>query len=327
MSTAYIAGAMSGHEDFNYPAFHAAEEQLRDEGYEVNNPARNFGGDTSLPYTTYIEQAIRDVLASDWIFCLPGWRKSVGARTEVHVAATLGKPVYERAGVGGKRLVKVDKFGTPSAGLPEALTPEQARRIAEAFLPEPIRLFPTSSEIAEAVEQATALLPPPGIHPHSLTGIALGGGPAAEKAKAVLGDMALARAVREVTDYQGAVDGGGYKGSMDDPRKLPIWLVPNALIDGCARALQHGAVRYAPNNWRKGMHYSEVYSALQRHLLAWNEDEDIDPDSGLNHLDHAAACLGFLSEYIARPEYAKFDNRLKRQKAGIVRAIKEGVAP
>lgn len=27
----------------------------------------------------------------------------------------------------------------------------------------------------------------------------------------------------------------------------------------------------------------------------------------------------------ARPEYARFDNRLKRQKAGIVRAIKEGV--
>lgn len=287
MTTAYIAGPMSNIEDYNYAAFHAAEEQLRDEGYEVNNPARNFGGDTSLPYTTYIEQAIRDVLASDWIFCLPGWRQSVGARTEVHVAATLGKPVYERVGVGGKRLVKVDKFGTPSAGLPDALTQEQARRVAEAFLPEPIRLFP-------GVDLAT---------------------------------LALTVTPREVTDYQGKVDGGGYKESMDDPRKLPIWLVPNALIDGCARALQHGAKKYAANNWRKGMDYSEVYSALQRHLLAWNEDEDIDPDSGLNHLDHAAACLGFLSEYIARPEYAKFDNRLKRQKAGIVRAIKEGVAP
>lgn len=272
-SSAYVAGPMSGKEDYNYAAFHAAEEQLRDEGYEVNNPAKNFAGDTSLPYTTYIEQAIRDVLASDWIFCLPGWRQSVGARTEVHVAATLGKPVYERAGVGGKRLVKVDKFGTPSAGLPEALTPEQARRIAEAFLPEPIRLFPGAK-----------------------------------------GDRARTITSREVTDYQGAVDGGGYKGSMDDPRKLPIWLVPGALIYGCARALQHGAKKYAANNWRKGMDYSEVYSALQRHLLAWNEDEDIDPDSGLNHLDHAAACLGFLSEYVARPEYARFDNRLKRQK-------------
>ena len=170
----------------------------------------------------------------------------------------------------GKRLVKVDKFGTPSAVISE-------------------------------------------LYPHSLTALAFGGGPAAKKAQAVLNAMPLL-SVREVTDYQGAVDGGGYKGSMDDPRKLPIWLVPNALVNGAARALQHGAVRYAPNNWRKGMDYSEVYSALQRHLLAWNEDEDIDPDSGLNHLDHAAACLGFLSEYVARPEYARFDNRLKRQK-------------
>lgn len=291
MSTAYIAGGMSGHEDYNYPAFHAAEEQLRDEGYEVNNPARNFDGDTSLPYTTYIEQAIRDVLASDWIFCLPGWRQSVGARTEVHVAATLGKPVYERASVGGKRLVKVDKFGTPSALSSDSLV--------RAML-EPVRPFSSDGPSltvtpSEVNKRGRAACP--------------------------------AHGQREVTDYQGQVDGGGYKGSMDDPRKLPIWLVPRALIDGAARALQHGAVRYAPNNWRKGMNYSEVYSALQRHLLAWNEDEDIDPDSGLNHLDHAAACLGFLSEYVARPEYARFDNRLKRQKAGIVRAIKEGVAP
>lgn len=284
MSTVvYVAGPMSGKEDYNYAAFHAAEEQLRDEGYEVNNPARNFDGDTSLPYTTYIEQAIRDVLASDWIFCLPGWRQSVGARTEVHVAATLGKPVYERVGVGGKRIVKVDKFGTPSA------SPAEFLAVIDRAMDDmkPFQLFSSKKDLYFA--------PPP--------------------------------VTRQVTDYQGAVDGGGYKGSMDDPRKLPIWLVPRALIDGAARALQHGAIRYAPNNWRKGMNYSEVYSALQRHLLAWNEDEDIDPDSGLNHLDHAAACLGFLSEYVARPEYARFDNRLKRQKAGIVRAIKEGVSP
>ncbi len=276
---------MSGKEDYNYAAFHAAEEQLRDEGYEVNNPARNFGGNTSLPYTTYIEQAIRDVLASDWIFCLPGWRQSVGARTEVHVAATLGRPVYERAGVGGKRLVKVDKFGTPSA-----LSAEYAQALVRAMLPEPIRLFPDGA-------------------PLTVTPIAV----AKEASDASARISAVAY---PVTDYQGAVDGGGYKGSMDDPRKLPIWLVPRALIDGAARALQHGAKKYAPGNWMRGMDYSEVYSALQRHLLAWNEGEDIDPDSGLNHLDHAAACLGFLSEYVARSEYARFDNRLKRQKAG-----------
>lgn len=116
-----------------------------------------------------------------------------------------------------------------------------------------------------------------------------------------------------VTDFRGKADGTGYKASMDDPNKLPLWLVPVAAIKACARALQHGAKKYAANNWRKGMKWSEVYSALQRHLTAWNEGEEIDPESGLNHLDHAQACLAFLTEYVAHPElYVGFDDRFKR---------------
>jgi hypothetical protein len=114
-------------------------------------------------------------------------------------------------------------------------------------------------------------------------------------------------------DFSGLVDGSGYKASMDDSRKLPLWLVPVALIMAAGRALAHGAKKYASNNWRKGMAYSEIYSALQRHLTAWLEGEDMDPDSGLNHLDHATACIAFLTEYVAHPGlYGKFDDRFKR---------------
>lgn len=115
------------------------------------------------------------------------------------------------------------------------------------------------------------------------------------------------------TDFQGKVDGTGYKASMDDPNKIPLWLVPVSLLRACGRALAHGAKKYAANNWRKGMAYSEVYSALQRHLGAWLEGEDCDADSGLNHLDHAAACLAFLSEYVAHSNiYGGLDDRFKR---------------
>lgn len=116
-----------------------------------------------------------------------------------------------------------------------------------------------------------------------------------------------------VTDFAGQIDGKGYKTSMDDPSKLPLWLVPVAFIRALARALQYGARKYASNNWRKGMNYSEPYSAMLRHLTAWNEGEALDPESGLSHLDHACANLAFLCEYEAHPElYAQFDNRFIR---------------
>jgi hypothetical protein len=115
-----------------------------------------------------------------------------------------------------------------------------------------------------------------------------------------------------VADYSG-VDGKGYKASMDDPKKLPVWLVPGALVRAAARALAHGARKYAPNNWRRGMNYSEVLSALERHLMALKDGDHFDDDSKLHHLDHIAACTAFLAEFIERPEYARFNDLFVRK--------------
>ena len=128
--------------------------------------------------------------------------------------------------------------------------------------------------------------------------------------------------VERVGDFK-AVDGGGYKRSMDDQTKPRLDLVPSILMRGVAFVLMHGMKKYAANNWRRGMPRSEVYSAVQRHLTAYNEGEDRDPinkhlpedkqGSGLSHLWHAACDLAFLMEYEAHPElYAKFDDRFIR---------------
>ncbi len=118
-----------------------------------------------------------------------------------------------------------------------------------------------------------------------------------------------------ILDFTGEIDGGGVKNSMYDDyvNKPPMELVPRALTKACARALGYGAAKYAPNNWRRGMRWGEVFGGLKRHLDAWNEGEDIDAKedggSGLNHLDHAAACLAFLCHMVSDERYKKMDDR------------------
>ena len=89
----YLSGAMSGHKDFNYPAFNEAAKLLREIGYEVFNPAESYAGDTSLPFETYMREDIKQLLKADEIIVLDGWASSVGATTEVLIGLSLGLPI------------------------------------------------------------------------------------------------------------------------------------------------------------------------------------------------------------------------------------------
>jgi len=117
----------------------------------------------------------------------------------------------------------------------------------------------------------------------------------------------------EVQDFDGLVDGAGYKNSMDDPAAKPkLSLVPGALMRACARALMYGAKKYAPHNWRRGMAVSECLDALERHSMALNDGEMFDVESGLHHLDHIIANAAFMAEYFEREEYASFNDLFGR---------------
>jgi hypothetical protein len=103
----YIAGPMSGVEDFNFPLFFETEKALKELGYEVVNPAHNDGenleealamaGTPDKPNNSwgyYMRRDLPNVLDVDAICVLPNWRKSKGASLEVHVAEALGLPIY-----------------------------------------------------------------------------------------------------------------------------------------------------------------------------------------------------------------------------------------
>lgn len=99
MTLLYVAGPMTGYENFNHPAFDEATEALRAAGYEVISPAevdRHLGIDLTKPFTEadYHEAMLRDipyVLKADGVAMLEGWRASRGARLEHDIAVATGK--------------------------------------------------------------------------------------------------------------------------------------------------------------------------------------------------------------------------------------------
>jgi len=82
-----------------------------------------------------------------------------------------------------------------------------------------------------------------------------------------------------------------------DQDKLPLHLLSTEAMNQTAAVLAFGAQKYAEHNWRNGFVWSRPLSAAMRHITAFNDGEDKDPESGLSHLAHAACCIMFLLEF------------------------------
>lgn len=89
-------------------------------------------------------------------------------------------------------------------------------------------------------------------------------------------------------------------GTKNDQGKTRLELLPTAPLSMIAEVLDFGTKKYAAHNWRKGFDQSRLIGAALRHIMAYNEGEDLDPESGLSHMAHAGCCVLFLLEQIAR---------------------------
>ena len=91
----YIAGPMTGHPEFNHPAFHAKAAELRAQGLDVFNPAEN-GLPADASWSDHMRVDIRELTHCTHIYMLDGWQASKGARLENRIAHELGMMVlYE----------------------------------------------------------------------------------------------------------------------------------------------------------------------------------------------------------------------------------------
>lgn len=84
------------------------------------------------------------------------------------------------------------------------------------------------------------------------------------------------------------------KGTKHDTGKPDPTLIPREAIIGAASALTFGASKYGRNNFKAGIEYTALAAAAMRHLIAWLDRENLDPESGLSHLDHCLASLCML---------------------------------
>lgn len=86
-----------------------------------------------------------------------------------------------------------------------------------------------------------------------------------------------------------------------DVGKLDLTLVPPALLEAVARVLEFGAKKYTRRSYDT-VPDAEVryYRALRRHLHAFESGEDLDPETELHHLIHAAANVAILVHFLAQ---------------------------
>lgn len=80
-------------------------------------------------------------------------------------------------------------------------------------------------------------------------------------------------------------------------KKVPFSTVPSEVTAEVGLAMLEGALKYGRHNYRAvGVRASVYYDAALRHLTAFWEGQDTDPDSGLSHIVKCLACLYVLRD-------------------------------
>lgn len=106
-------------------------------------------------------------------------------------------------------------------------------------------------------------------------------------------------ALREARVVRTALPSGGNGNPKDfvGASKAPLSTVSRRVMHELGLAMLEGECKYWRHNYRAAPVRAMVYiDALDRHLSAWIEGQEIDPDSGLPHVVKAMACLAIIRD-------------------------------
>lgn len=106
-----------------------------------------------------------------------------------------------------------------------------------------------------------------------------------------------------------------------------LHLIPSPALIHVAKAMEDGARKYGPYNFREeGVGAGTYVSAARRHLLDWLDGEELAPDSEVHHLAHAAACCMIILDALAVGNLVD-DRPLSAPTSEMMEAIKNGDHP
>lgn len=100
------------------------------------------------------------------------------------------------------------------------------------------------------------------------------------------------------------------EGKKYDQNKPPMALIPPEAMLEEAKVWGFGAEKYGQYNFRNGISYTRILSALLRHAEAFNGGEDLDPETRLHHAAHIRCCAAMLIVFKDRKD---LDDRYARK--------------
>lgn len=117
---------------------------------------------------------------------------------------------------------------------------------------------------------------------------------------------AMSETITQVDTTTTTISGG----VKHDGGKVMYHLFPLEAFDEINKVLAFGATKYAERNWEKGINFSRLFNSTLRHLFSWWRGENLDPETNLSHLAHAATNVIFLLTFVLRKQ-TDLDNRPK----------------
>lgn len=113
----------------------------------------------------------------------------------------------------------------------------------------------------------------------------------------------------QIKQLQTPIEKKDEPGKRFDEGKLDYHLLPVPFLVELTKLYTAGAIKYDPENWRKGMSYSRMIRCVWSHWLQWLCGIKKDPETGVHSCVMAAWNCAALYMYEMHLDKAEFDDR------------------